>query len=115
MAVTPQQLKDTFDDFDSTDPVILQLAIDQANRQVCIEQWGPTRFDDGVLYLSAHLTKLITEGDALGSSAVTSERVARVAASYQQVSGNKEIWLSSTSFGRMYLYLSSLVFADRKV
>lgn len=113
MTVTAQQIKDTFDEFDALSDTIINLAIAQAERQICEVQWGATRFDDGVLYLSAHILKLLTEGDSLAPSAITSERVAKVAVSYQAVTGGADSWIAGTAYGRYYEHLLSLVFPDR--
>lgn len=113
MTVTATQIKDTFSEFDGLSDTIIDLAIAQADRQICEVQWGATRFDDGVLYLSAHILKLLTEGDSLAPSAITSERVAKVAVTYQAVAGGADSWLSGTAYGRHHLHLLSLVFTDR--
>src|SRR3990172_2719140 len=113
MAVTSQQIKDTFDEFDSLSDTVIGLAIAQAARLVNETQWGTTRSDDGVLYLACHILKLLTEGDALAPSAVTSESVARVSTGYQQVGAGADSWLAGTAYGRHYLFLAGLVFPDR--
>lgn len=113
MTVTAQQIKDTFDEFDEVSDTLINIAIGQANRRVNKTQWGTTRFDDGVLWLSAHLLKAIISEDGLPAGAVTSERVAKVQASYQAVTIFANSALGATAYGRYFLDLESLVFPDR--
>lgn len=114
MAVTVSQIQTTFSEFADADDAVVQLALDQALRLVNKTQWGTTRFDDGVLYLSAHILKILLEGDELAPSAVTSERVAKVAVSFQAIDAAKNSFMAGTTYGRWFMHLESLVFPERK-
>lgn len=115
MSVTPDSLKLVHPEFSSTDANRAQLFIDRASRFVSQDAWG-ARADDGVIELACHMLKVADGQGGATPGAPTSDHVGDVSTSYQ-VGGDKR-WdseLGSTSYGRTYMQLRRLIFADRVV
>ena len=115
MAVTVQEIRDRFDEFDTTDPDLITLAIIEAGRRVNVSQWGPSRADDGIRYLTAHLLKMWDAGDGLASGPMTAKRVGDVSAAFAVAKIFERSALAATAYGRYFLDLQSLVFPTRKL
>lgn len=109
--VTVAGFKVLFPEFAGEVLARVQVFIDQAARRVNATQWG-SRADDGVSYLAAHLLYSGNLGAGAPAGAVESERVGDIAVSYA-VADLPATELASTSYGRRYLDLRSLVFSGR--
>ena len=115
MAVTAQTIKDRFDQFDDLDADVIDLAIAESERRINRGQWGPSKADDGVSYLTCHLLTLGQKGDALAPGPMTSKRVGGVAAAFATPEIFKRSALSATAHGRYFLDLQSTLFPTRKL
>ena len=113
MAVTAQNIKDKFDEFDELDTTVIDAAIAEAGRRINAGQWGESKADDGLTWLTAHLLKLTQKGDALASGPLTSKRVGDVAASFATADIFKNSALGATAYGRYFLDLQSTVYPTR--
>lgn len=113
MAVSAQDIKDRFDEFDDVDSSVIDLAIAEAGRRINSTQWGPSKTDDGTLYLACHLLKFGAKGDGLASGPMTAKRVGDVSAAFAVADIFKRSALAATAYGRYFLDLQSTVFPTR--
>ncbi len=96
----------------------LALFLAQAQRQVNYTEWGSLA-DDGVKYLTAHLTTVAVRASASGGAIprgpLTSETVGPLSRSYAApaASSGADGELGSTTYGQRYLALRALSFASR--
>lgn len=113
MSATPQLVKDIAPELTPQGDPRIQQFIGFAELQVDESRWG-TMADLGTAYLAAHLLTVSAAGSGTGGPAgpVTSETVGRVSRSYaspssapSSVMGN----LGSTSYGREYARMQSLL------
>lgn len=112
MAVTAEDIKERFDEFDPVPIDRVTNAITEAGRRVNTSQWGG-HADDGILYLACHLLKFQELGDGLAAGAMTSKTVGPVSASFATPDVLSRSALGATAYGRYFLDLQSLVFPTR--
>lgn len=115
MAVTAQDIKDCFGEFSGLDDATVDKFRLQAEAIINISEWGPSKADQGILYMSAHLLKLDKEGNSLAAGPMTQKRVGDVSASFSIPNIVTNEFLAGTAYGRHYLSLRSLVFPCRKL
>lgn len=110
MALTPAGFKALLGEFAGIDDTTVQQYLDQAGRLLKVDAWG-ARYDDGQLYLTAHLITCFASGAAEGgaSGPVSAKRVGEVSASYAVSDAFKASAMGSTKYGRMFLELQQYV------
>ena len=111
MALTTAGFKAVLTEFSTVDDSVLQTYLDQAARLLNVDAWGE-RYDDGQLYLAAHLTTCFGSGAAEGgaSGPVTAKRVGEVSASFAVSDLAKQSVMGSTKYGRHFLELQRYAF-----
>lgn len=115
MAVTAQDIKDTFGEFSGTSDQLVERFLAQANRRVNADQWGE-KADDAVLYLTAHLLKIevqIRGGAFAASGPIQSRKVGDLAVSYKVPDAMGKSFLASTTYGQVYLDLKTGIWPTR--
>jgi len=95
--------------FDAVTEGQASLVIDEAAKEIVEDVWGNS-YDDGLLYLSAHLLTLfvVSPGVGGGGGPVSSRRVGDVAVTFATTRSASEIasgQFGSTLFGQRYLQL----------
>jgi len=110
MSLTPSQFKAALPEFGGVEVTVIQRFLDQAARNLASAVWED-RYDDGQLYLTAHLVSTFGSNGSAGdaSGPITSKRVGEVSASYAVGEAFKESALGVTKYGRQYLELRALV------
>jgi hypothetical protein len=115
VAVTAADVKERFPEFSSVPDSRISDFIAEAGRLVSIPQWGQTRADDGILYLTAHLLAFDASGGGLAGGAVQSRTVGDVSESYAVGDAFSGSVLGATAYGRHFLELQRRVFVTRCV
>lgn len=95
--------------FDAVTDVQASLVIAEATREIVEDVWGES-YDDGLLYLSAHLLTLFAASPGVGGGGgpVSSRRVGDVAVTFSTTRSASEVssgQLGSTLFGQRFLQL----------
>ena len=115
MAVTAQDIKDTFSAFSGLTDQLIERWLAQAERRVNRTQWGD-KADDATLWLTAHLLEIESQtrsgGDAAGGP-VSMSKVGDLAVSYKIPESAGDSFLSSTTYGRYYLDLKTGIWPTR--
>lgn len=108
------------------DPIIqamldadVQLLIDESERHTARGQWGESKADDGVIYLTAHMCLMSAKALAGQMSNVkgplTGETVGPLSRSFAgpQAVPFSQLWYTLTTWGAMYWGLMSTVLSQR--
>jgi hypothetical protein len=95
--------------FDAVTEGQASLVIDEAAREIVEDVWGDS-YDDGILYLSAHLLTLfvVSQGVGGGGGPVSSRQVGDVSVTFATARSASEIasgQFGSTLFGQRFLQL----------
>jgi hypothetical protein len=115
VAVTAQDVKDTFVEFSATSDTLIERFLAQAERRINTIQWGE-KADDGTLWLTAHLLKIecqLRTTGAMAAGPVSQQKVGDLSVSYKIPENASKTWLASTAYGREYLELRALIFPTR--
>jgi len=105
VAVTASDVKSLpSGEFAAVADAVVEGFIAEAQRDISSTAWG-TRYDDGVLYLSAHLLAVIMGGGVGVSGPVVSETAGPVSRSYAGPIGLAAESLATTVYGRRYLQI----------
>jgi hypothetical protein len=88
----------------------LQFWLDIAARNINVTQWGG-RADDALIELACHMMVQAQASGSASPSAVVSESVGGVSASYVSSSGElrNDTEISATSYGRTFLMMRRLI------
>ena len=115
MAVTAQDVRDHFAEFEACSDTVIERWLAYAVGRVNATQWGG-RTDEGVLWLTAHFLKVAsTLGSGLQSAAgpASSVRVGDLATTYAIPPRLARSWLSSTTYGAFFVELMATIFPTR--
>lgn len=115
MAVTANDIKDHFAEFEDLSDTVINRWLEQAERRVNRTQWG-NKADDATLWLTAHLLKLhltLACGVQPAPGPLTSQRVGDLAVTYKVPDRMAQTFLASTAYGQYYLTLRTGVWPTR--
>ncbi len=114
MTVTSASIKERFPEFGSVIDGDVVTIIAEATRRVNVAAWG-SRADDGIMWLTAHLLLNLPLGSKASKGALTGKKVSKLDLRFASSATFANTVLGSTAFGREYMSLRSLVFADRRL
>lgn len=115
MAVTAQDIKDTFSSFSGASDQLIDKFLVQAQRRVNRTQWGE-KADDATLWLTAHLLELesqIRTGGDAAAGPVAMRKVGDLTVSYKIPDGAGSSFMACTVYGRYYLDLKTGIWPTR--
>ena len=115
MAVTAQDIKDTFAAFSGTSDQLIDKFLVQAQRRVNRTQWGE-KADDATLWLTAHLLEIesqIRTGGEAAAGPVSQRKVGDLTVSYAIPGKADGYFMASTAYGRYYLDLKTGIWPTR--
>lgn len=116
MAITPEEFKARFPEFDSVDDLRVQTFIDKMLLNVGENEWG-AYFVEGQLYLTAHLLTLAerasNSGGTPGAGPVVSRKIGDVSVSFASPTAStgdaSEAYYKQTAYGEEYWRLMRIV------
>jgi hypothetical protein len=115
VAVTAQDVRETFSEFATATDALIDRWLDQANRRVNATQWG-AKADDGVLWLTAHLLKLeksLRSGAGAPAGPISSKKVDQITVTFKVPDSLAGDFLASTGYGQYFLSLRKGIFSER--
>lgn len=115
MAVTADTVRETFPEFDGCSDTAVERWLAHAARRVNETQWAGM-YDDGVLWLTAHLLKVnanLSVGLQAGTGAVKSQRVGDLSVTFEVPQRMSQSFLASTTYGQYFLDMQANVFPTR--
>jgi len=115
MAVTAQDVRDTFSAFASCSDQLIERFLAQAERRVNRTQWGE-KADDATLWLTAHLLEIecqLRSGGDVAAGPVSMEKVGDLTVSYKIPEAASNSFMASTAYGRYYLELKTGIWPTR--
>jgi hypothetical protein len=112
MSVTASDIRDLpSGEFSSLTDAVINRFLAEAGREVNASVWGD-RYDDGILYLTAHLLAFAKKGATGAAGPVTSETAGPLSISYGGAATASDAALASTSYGRRYLEIAHTLFGQ---
>ena len=115
MAVTAQDIKDTFSAFSGLSDQLIERWLAQAERRVNRTQWGE-KADDATKWLTAHLLEIesqIRSGGDVVAGPVSMRKVGDLTVSYKIPDSAGDSFMAVTSYGRYYLELKTGIWPTR--
>lgn len=115
MAVSANDIRDHFAEFDCLSDTVINQWKAQAERRINLSCWG-NKADDAILWLTGHLLKIsqtLAAGLDAAPGPVTTRKVGDLSVSYSIPKEMGATFLASTVYGQYYLTLKRGVFGCR--
>lgn len=113
MAVTPADVIVVATEFAAVATATIQFWIDWVEEITNRGEWGATKADKAVIYLTAHHLKLLEQQSSAAPGAVSSLKGLSQSVTYAVTAPAGDDELGTTAWGRRYKQLQRAVFVTR--